>query len=66
MAILNSDLLHVTVHHSTKFQANGWNAYRVKAVNVIRDGQADRQTDGWTDAMTDDNTDTVGADGGRG
>ena len=32
MAILNSDLLHDTVHHPIKFQANSWNPSRVRAV----------------------------------
>ena len=31
-AILKSDLLHGTVHHSTKFQADSWNPPRVRAV----------------------------------
>ena len=38
MAILNIDLLHVTVHRRTKFQANSWNPSRARAV------MSDRQT----------------------
>ena len=32
MAIFSNDLLHGTVHHPTKFQANSWKPLRVKAV----------------------------------
>ena len=59
MAILNSDLLHATVHYSTKF---GLIAEILKELERERragqtDGQADRQTDGRTDGrITDDNT----------
>ena len=38
MIILNSDLLHGTVHHPTKFQADS------KSGNIVRDGRTDRRT----------------------
>ena len=37
----NSDLLHHTVHHPTKFRADSWNPYRVKAVTLsLRPGSS--------------------------
>ena len=43
MAILKSDLLHGTVHHPTKFQADCWNPYKFIALTPF---EADRRTSG--------------------
>ena len=50
-AILNSNILHGTVHHRTKFQADRCNTWRVRAGKSFG---TDRQTDGRTDRWKDE------------
>ena len=53
MAILNMNLLYVTVHHFTKFEANSW----VRVVVFLgMDRQRVGRTDRQMDARNDNNT----------
>ena len=53
MAILNSNLLHGTVHHSTKVRADSWNPW----IAVTMDRRADGRTGGQAGAWNEDNGD---------
>ena len=44
MAIINSEMLHGTVHYPTKFQADSWNPWKVRVVTSFG---TDGMTDWW-------------------